>query len=94
MHHQIVAMQRQLLSAEQTSPAQKDADIALAQQGRIVEPANDVSALPRRTNQLWERAVEPAAAITEQGEAEPGAIASDSRSETMRGRLRQALNPA
>ena len=68
VHHQVVAVQRQLVSTEQAAAAQQQAHIAWGQLGRIVDPAHSMAALPQRRNQLWQSSIEPAATIAEQGE--------------------------
>ena len=69
MHHQVVAMQSQLLGAEQTAAAQQQTHIARCQLCRVVNPAHNMSPQPQRLNQLWQVAIEPAAAIAEEGDA-------------------------
>jgi hypothetical protein len=44
VHQQVVAVQRQLLSAEHTAAAQQQAHITLGQQGWIMDPAQSVAA--------------------------------------------------
>ena len=64
-----MAVQRQLLDAEQAAAAQQQNHISMGQLGWIVNPAHNVAALTQRCDQLWQGCVEPAAAITEQGDA-------------------------
>ena len=52
VQHQVVAVQRQLLGAEQTAAAQQQAHVARAQMSWIVNPAHGVATLLQRRNQL------------------------------------------
>jgi len=69
MNHQVVAMQSQLLGAEQTAAAQQQTHIARCQLCRVVNPAHNMSPQPQRLNQLRQVAIEPASAIAEDRDA-------------------------
>jgi len=69
VNNKVVAMQRQLLGAEQTAAAQQQTHIACCKLCRVVNPAHSMPPLPQRLDQLWQVALEPAAAIAEKGDA-------------------------
>ena len=69
MHHQVVAMQSQLLGAEQTASAQQQTHLARCHLCGVVNPTHSMPPLPQRLDQLWQVAIEPAAAVAEEGDA-------------------------
>ena len=62
----MVAMQRQLLGAEQTAAAQKQTNIALRQLNGSMDLTHNIPPLPRHLNQHWQGPFEPVAAIVEE----------------------------
>lgn len=75
MNHQIVAMQGQLLGAEQSAAAQQQANIARGQMGSMVDPMAFIASLFQTNQQLIEMVVQLTGRIAQDRDApNPGFI--------------------